>query len=77
MAAILTLFIRAYQLVISPFIPPRCRYLPTCSEYAIEALKLHGIRRGGFLTVARIMRCHPWGKHGYDPVPPKVADHQK
>jgi len=60
---------RAYQLLISPVLPPSCRYLPTCSDYAIEALAQHGPLRGSGLTVRRLARCHPWGGSGYDPVP--------
>ena len=62
--------VRAYRLLVSPLLAPRCRYLPTCSEYAIEALRRHGALRGGLLALRRILRCHPWGGHGYDPVPP-------
>lgn len=58
-----------YRICISPFIPPRCRYTPTCSQYAIDAVKKHGVIKGGWLTVKRIGRCHPWGGSGYDPVP--------
>lgn len=58
-----------YRLFISPWLPPSCRYRPTCSEYALEALKLHGPIKGGYLTTRRLMRCHPFGGHGYDPVP--------
>ena len=61
--------VRFYQLVLSPVIPPRCRHLPTCSDYAIEALREHGLLRGGWLAVRRIARCHPFGTSGYDPVP--------
>jgi uncharacterized protein len=61
--------IRAYRLLLSPVIGPRCRYLPTCSDYALEALQRHGLRRGGWLALRRILRCHPWGGSGYDPVP--------
>lgn len=61
--------IRAYQYVISPLTPASCRHIPTCSEYAIEALKIHGIIKGSYLAVHRILRCHPWGTSGYDPVP--------
>lgn len=61
--------IRLYQLAISPFIGPRCRYLPTCSDYALEAFEVHGIRRGGYLTFLRLLRCNPWGGSGFDPVP--------
>lgn len=66
---ILLALIRFYQLCISPLIPPRCRYVPTCSQYAIEAVKKHGTCKGGCLTVKRLCRCHPWGGSGYDPVP--------
>ena len=61
--------IRVYQLVISPLIGSKCRYTPTCSHYGIEALKKYGLLKGAWLTVKRIARCHPWGGHGYDPVP--------
>ncbi len=63
--------IRIYQYTISPLLPTSCRHVPTCSQYAIEALKVHGIFIGTYLSVSRILRCHPWGTHGYDPVPPK------
>lgn len=58
-----------YQWIISPLIPARCRYYPTCSEYGRQALSWHGPWRGGLLTVNRICRCHPWGGHGIDFVP--------
>ena len=61
--------IKFYQYVISPAIGPKCRYTPTCSQYAVEALKKHGILKGGWLSVKRISRCRPGGGHGYDPVP--------
>lgn len=61
--------IKFYQLCISPFTPPACRFTPTCSHYALEALKKHGLLRGGWLAIRRIGRCHPWGGSGYDPVP--------
>lgn len=67
-------FIRFYQLVLSPLIGPRCRFQPTCSHYAIEALDRHGALKGGWLTLKRIARCHPWGGFGYDPVPQSVHD---
>ncbi|HSS63437.1 MAG TPA: membrane protein insertion efficiency factor YidD [Gammaproteobacteria bacterium] len=61
--------IRGYQLVLSPVLGPRCRHLPTCSEYTAEAIIRHGVFRGGWLAVRRIVRCNPWGTSGYDPVP--------
>jgi uncharacterized protein len=61
--------IRLYRFVISPLLGPSCRYLPTCSDYALTALEQHGLLRGGWLTVRRLARCHPWGGSGYDPVP--------
>ncbi len=62
--------IRLYQLAISPWLGGNCRFQPTCSAYAIEALETHGVLRGSWLAVRRIGRCHPWGGSGYDPVPP-------
>lgn len=61
--------IRAYQLVISPFLPNSCRFSPTCSQYGLEAISKHGPFKGLWLTIKRISRCHPWGGHGHDPVP--------
>ncbi len=72
LAATLTASIRAYRLVLSPLLGPRCRHLPTCSEYALDALTIHGPWRGVSLTVRRLLRCHPWGTSGYDPVPPRT-----
>lgn len=63
------LLIRFYQLVISPMLGPKCRYTPTCSQYALEAFKKYGILKGFWLSAKRISRCHPWGGHGHDPVP--------
>jgi putative membrane protein insertion efficiency factor len=63
------LLIKIYQLVISPILPPSCRFIPTCSHYSLEALKKHGLLKGGWLSLKRILRCHPWGGSGYDPVP--------
>lgn len=65
----LKLPIHVYRLAISPMIGPRCRYQPTCSAYALEALERHGPLKGSWLTVRRILRCHPFGGFGYDPVP--------
>lgn len=65
----LVLLIKFYQLCISPFTPPSCRYTPTCSQYALEALRRYGPFKGGWLALKRILRCHPWGGSGYDPVP--------
>ncbi|MFN3884409.1 MAG: membrane protein insertion efficiency factor YidD [Rhodocyclaceae bacterium] len=61
--------VRAYQLFVSPFFPPSCRFHPTCSHYAIEALEKHGPLRGAWLAVRRVLRCHPWHPGGHDPVP--------
>lgn len=66
---LLLLPIYFYKLAISPITPPSCRYTPSCSSYAIEALKKHGPFRGLYLAIKRILRCHPWGSSGYDPVP--------
>ena len=63
--------IRGYQLVIAPILGPRCRHLPSCSEYAIEALHEHGALAGVWLALRRLARCHPLGTSGYDPVPPR------
>jgi putative membrane protein insertion efficiency factor len=67
--AIPILLVRIYQIFISPFFPASCRYTPTCSHYTIEALKKHGMIKGGYYSVKRILSCHPWGGHGHDPVP--------
>lgn len=66
---LLVLMVRFYQTAISPYLGPSCRYTPTCSQYFIEAVKKHGPLKGGYLGIRRILRCHPWGGHGYDPVP--------
>jgi hypothetical protein len=65
----LILLIKIYQILVSPLFPPSCRFTPTCSHYSIEALKKYGILKGGWLSIKRILRCHPWGGSGYDPVP--------
>ena len=72
--------IRLYRLLISPLSVPTCRYTPTCSAYAIEALETHGPFKGTLLSIQRITRCHPWGGSGYDPVPKELnstAQHTK
>ena len=61
--------IRFYRMWLSPLKPPSCRYIPTCSEYAFIAIERYGARRGGWLALRRILRCHPWHAGGYDPVP--------
>ena len=65
--------VRGYQRLVSPLFGPRCRYLPTCSEYALEALGEHGALRGTWLAARRLARCHPFHEGGYDPVPRKVS----
>ncbi|MEH6715050.1 membrane protein insertion efficiency factor YidD [Parasphingorhabdus flavimaris] len=67
--AILIFFVRCWQWGPSRILPPTCRYQPTCSSYAIEAIEKHGAIRGGWLGAKRLLRCHPWGSSGYDPVP--------
>ena len=69
MKKLLLALIRVYQKYVSPAFPPRCRFIPTCSQYAVEALKKYGPFKGLYLTVKRLLRCHPWGGSGYDPVP--------
>ena len=69
LTGLLLLPIYFYRSCISPRTPPSCRYTPTCSEYAIQALRRHGPLRGSWLAIRRILRCHPWGGSGYDPVP--------
>ncbi|GIK59797.1 MAG: membrane protein insertion efficiency factor YidD [Ignavibacteriota bacterium] len=65
----LIIVIKIYQLIISPLFPPSCRFTPTCSHYTIEALRKYGIIKGSWLGFKRIIKCHPWGGSGYDPVP--------
>ena len=69
LARVLIGLVRFYQLAISPWMPAACRYTPTCSAYAIDALHEHGALRGTWLAARRVGRCHPWGGFGYDPVP--------
>lgn len=68
MRRVAILVLRLYQRLISPFLPPACRFYPTCSEYTIEAIRKKGTLRGCWLGLRRIARCHPWGGAGYDPV---------
>ena len=69
MRALLVGLVRAYRAVMSPLLAPRCRFAPSCSAYALEALQTHGALRGGWLTVRRLARCHPFHRGGVDPVP--------
>jgi len=64
--------IKLYQWFISPYLPNSCRHIPTCSAYTVEAIQVHGIFKGLWLGVKRLSKCHPWGTHGFDPVPPKT-----
>lgn len=70
MKAILKAIIRLYQLALSPWLGHHCRYYPSCSQYAVEALELHGTCSGSCLAIKRVLRCHPWHEGGADPVPP-------
>lgn len=72
-ARLLIGLITLYRLVLSPLLGPSCRFQPTCSAYAHEAVRRYGGRRGSLMAIRRIMRCHPWGGYGYDPVPDKDA----
>lgn len=76
-ARLLLLPIYFYRYVISPLIGPRCRFYPTCSTYAVEAIKVHGAIKGGCLSLKRILRCHPFSEGGEDPVPPCSCKHHK
>jgi len=72
MERVLIFFLRIYQYLISPLLGPRCRFHPSCSHYAVEAIQRHGAARGGLLALRRLSRCHPWHPGGIDPVPPKL-----
>lgn len=75
LSKLLIFFIRFYKKIISPLLPCACRYTPTCSEYMIQAISIHGIWKGLYLGIKRLLRCHPWGGCGDDPVPlPKQID---
>jgi hypothetical protein len=69
MRTLLIFFIRAYRLILSPFIGQHCRFTPTCSAYSLEAIEQYGALRGSWLTIKRLSRCHPWHIGGWDPVP--------
>lgn len=71
LSRILQLFVRGYQIVLSPLFGDCCRFTPSCSNYMIEALRTHGAAKGSLLGLYRILRCHPFGRSGYDPVPAK------
>lgn len=75
MRKLLIYFLRFYQLALSPYLGSSCRYSPTCSQYALEALDKYGAARGSWLAVKRVLRCHPWHVGGYDPVPEKECCH--
>jgi len=72
LVSVLKKSIHVYHWLISPLLGTRCRYAPSCSEYAIQALDLHGVRYGTMLTIRRLCQCHPWGGDGYDPVPENI-----
>ena len=69
--------IKCYKKLISPLLPKTCRFTPTCSSYAIEALQIHGFFKGSYLSARRILRCNPFCKCGHDPVPPKISKKRK
>ena len=69
--------LRGYQLFIRPILPMSCRYWPSCSHYAIEAVKRHGVFSGGALAIWRLLRCNPWGGSGHDPVPEYLSSHKR
>lgn len=75
MRHVLKILIRGYQLAISPLLGPSCRFYPSCSQYAIEAMEAHGALRGTWLTIKRISRCHPFHEGGFDPVPERCLKH--
>lgn len=70
----LILLVRVYQRLVSPLLPPSCRFHPSCSAYAAGALERHGALRGGWLTARRLLRCHPWHPGGFDPVPDRGSE---
>ncbi|GAB3407969.1 membrane protein insertion efficiency factor YidD [Massilia agilis] len=74
MSRLLVWLVRGYQLLVSPMLGQNCRFYPTCSNYAVEALRTHGAGRGSWLALRRVCRCHPWNPGGVDPVPPARQD---
>lgn len=70
----LILLVRVYRLLVSPLLPPACRFHPSCSEYAVGALERHGALRGSWLAARRVLRCHPWHPGGFDPVPDRGSE---
>jgi putative membrane protein insertion efficiency factor len=66
--------IRVYKRVVSPMLPPACRFHPTCSDYALQAVEAHGVLKGGALAAGRVLRCNPWSAGGFDPVPSPAAE---
>lgn len=74
LSLVLQIVIRGYQLLVSPFFPPCCRYFPSCSNYARQAVARHGPVKGGWLALRRILSCHPWGGLGFDPVPEATSE---
>ena len=77
MKTLLMKFIRFYQIAISPLKPPSCRFYPTCSHYGLDAIKVHGALKGSWLTIIRILKCHPFHPGGFDPVPEKKEKRKK
>ncbi|PZN32705.1 MAG: membrane protein insertion efficiency factor YidD [Proteobacteria bacterium] len=73
MRIVLKALLRGYRLLLSPWLGANCRFYPSCSHYAEEAIDVHGVLRGCWLTARRLLRCHPWHEGGYDPVPPAAA----
>lgn len=73
MKAAMLALLRAYKTSVSPLLPPACRYTPTCSEYAIEAIERHGVTAGSVLAARRVLSCHPFARGGYDPVPQRAG----